>query len=288
MTLQGHSGRLAQASVARYGKRGSVRSDLIPILSWADTDYVDQVNGSERFPPGDGGSSRWPYVVLVALLGVDRMITLTWNVPLWSLFALVFLVIALVMQRVCAHSDGPPSQLRPLILASSVLAVVVSVLVLFSDTPSDRWLLLVWLVPASTALAEKFWPHLPSATLAVVLSCLVVLVLVGQLVVIWHAHTRHERASSFRGQLAQICTGTASRSSGQGQWIAANEWMIAQTTALAPPDQRTRELTAYLINALRQSEASLRVNDPVKQREWQQLAQQIAGDLGIGPSCGVF
>jgi hypothetical protein len=265
-----------------------VRSDLIPILSWADTGYVDQVNGSERFPPGGGRAWGWPYVVLVALLGVDRMITLRWNVPLWSIFALVFLVIALVMQRVSARSEGPPSQLRPLILSSSVLAVVVSVLVLLSDTPSDRWLLLAWLVPASTALAEKFWPHLPSATLAVVLSCLVVLVILGQLLFIWHAHTRRARASSFRSQLAQICTNTVSRSGGQGQWIVANEWMIAQTKMLTPPDQRTRELTGYLINALRQSQASLRVNNLVKQGQWQQLARQIAGDLDIGPSCGVF
>lgn len=254
----------------------------------ADTDSVNQVDSSERFPPEGGTSSRWPFVVLVSLLGVDRMITLTWSVPIWSLFAVVFLVIALVMQRVSASSEGPPRQLRPLTFASLVIAVVATVLVLLSDTPSDRWLLLVWLVPASTTLAGKLWPHLPNTTLALVLSCLIALVIVGQVVFIWHAHTRHERASSFRDQLAQICAGTTARSAVQGQWIAANEWMIAQAETLTPPDQRTRELTGYLINALRQSEASLRVNDPVKQGEWQRLARQIAGDLNIGPTCGVF
>jgi hypothetical protein len=172
---------------------------------------------------------------------------------------------------------------------SVAVAVVFTVLVQLSDTPSDRWLLLAWLVPATTFVAEKIWPHVPNDTLLRIVSCLLAVVIASQLVFIWRAHTRHERASSFRDRLAQICTATASSTtSGGPAWIAANESMISQLAALTPPDERTRELTSYLANAIRNSEASFNANDPVKQAQWQQLAREIAGDLDIGPSCGVF
>jgi hypothetical protein len=247
------------------------------------------VDSSERFPPVGGPIARPSLVGLVVLFGVERQIGIWWDVPMWSALATLVLTIALVVQVVVARSQEPPRPLRPLTLTSLGVAVLCTVLVLLSGAPSDRWFLLAWVVPATTALAEKIWPHLPNTTLVRIISGLLAVVIVGQLGFVWHAHTRHERASGFRDSLAQICTDTVSRrSSGTPAWIAANESMIAQLQTLTPPDQRTRELTGYLANALTQSEASFRLNDHAKQAEWQQLAREIAGDLDISSSCGVF
>lgn len=256
---------------------------------------MGQVDSSEDVPPGGGGAvfPRPSFVVLVVLLGVEWQIWQRWDVPVWSFFAALVLTLAWDVQVVVGRSQEPPRPLRPLTLTTLAVAVVCTVLVVLSGAPSDRWFLLAWLLPAATALAEKICPHLPNTTLVRIISCLLAVVVVSQLWFIWNAHTnaqtRQERASSFHDRVAQICANTVSRSSGGTRtWIAANESMIAQLQTLTPPDGRTRELTGYLINALRNSEASFRVNDPVKQGEWQQIARQIAGYLYISPSCGVF
>jgi hypothetical protein len=214
---------------------------------------------------------------------------LRWSVPVWSIFACIFLAIALTIQRVVARSQELPRPLRPLTLTSLAVAVMITVLVLCSGAPSDRWFLLAWLVPATTTVAEKIWPRLPNATLAGFISCLLAVVIVGQLVFIWRARNEQQQANSFHDQLSQLCTDTDSRSSGgRPGWIAGNEWMIAQLQTLTPSDERTRELTGYLIVELQGSEASLKLDDPIKHAEWQQAAREVAGYLGINQSCGVF
>jgi len=64
--------------------------------------------------------------------------------------------------------------------------------------------------------------------------------------------------------------------------------MIAQLQTLTPPDERTRELTGYLVVELQGSEASLDLGDPIKHAEWQRAAREAAGYLGINRPCGVF
>lgn len=246
---------------------------------------------SESLVPRRGSpSSRASFVALATLSGVEWQIRLRWDVPVWSIFASLFLTIALWVQVVVNRSQEPPRAIRPLTLTSVAVAVICTVLVLLSDTPSDKWFLLAWLVPSTTALAEKIWPHLPNPTLVRIVSCLLAVVIVGQLWFVWRAHTRHERVSSFQNRLAQICTDTAAlrSSSGTPTWVAANEWMIAQIETLTPPDERTRKLTGYLIADLQNSETSLKVNDPVTQGQWQQLARKVAGYLDVNHSCGVF
>lgn len=260
----------------------------MPIPYGADTDSVDEGGRSERFPIRSRALPPGSHLILVVLFGVEWQIRLRWGVPEWSVLATLFLTIALDVQVVVARCQEPPQPLRPLTLTSVAVAVLCTVLVLLSGAPGDRWFLLAWLVPATTLVAEKVWPHLPNITLLRIVSCLLAIVIAGQLFFIWQAHRRHARASNFRDQLAQICTTTASTSTGGPAWIAANESMIAQLAALTPPDGRTRELTGYLINALRNSEASFDANDPVRQGEWQQVAREIAGDLDISSSCGVF
>lgn len=250
------------------------------------------MQGLDHSPTLPTGGSVFPRASLVAinvLFGVEWQIRLRWNVPVWSVFVALFLTIALDVQVVVARFQEPPRPLRPLTLTSLAVAVLCTVLVVLSTVPSDRWFLLAWLVPASLALAERTWPDLPSATLVRIVTCLLALVIVGQVWFIWRAHTRHEQARGFRDQLAQICADTAARTGDTTPaWIAANEWMLAQLASLTPPDQRSRELTGYLANALHASEAYLNTNDPGEQRQWQQLARETARDLGIGPSCGVF
>lgn len=263
----------------------SCRSTLAPIsLS------VDQANDTEKFRTGGNPvASGTTLVVLAGLLSVERIITRMWNVPRWSIFAFVILVIALAIQRLLARSQPGSAALRPLTLTSLAVAVVLTVLVVLSDTPSDRWLLLAWVVPLTTTLADRIAPRLPARALVLIVSGLLAVVVTVQLGFIWQDHRAQARATTFHERLDRICDRTASISRGGTlQWIVANESMLAEIETVTPPDERTRKLTSYLVIALRGAETSMKLNDNAKQLEWQQMARQVAGYLGINRSCGVF
>lgn len=251
---------------------------------------MDQAGDSRPVTEARPVIGRTTLAVVVALLTLERLITYKWNVPRGTDLAFLVLLIALAIIRVLARSQPSTSALRPLTLLSLAVAVVLTVMVVLSGAASDRWFLLGWVVPATTAVAERVGPRLPVATVTQVVACLLALVIVVQLAVIWQAHQAHLRANDFRDRLAQICADTAARSGGGVPgWITANEAMVADIETLNPPDQRTRNLSSSLIGALQGADNSVRRNDPAaKQHEWLQLAQQLASDLGIHRSCGVF
>jgi hypothetical protein len=263
---------------------------VMPVLPCTDTKWMGQTTRPAK--PASGRTpvaSRTSLVVLGVLLGVERLITLKWDVPRWSVFVYVLLVIALVVQRVLAPSQPLSSALRPLTFVAVAIAVVTTVLVALSDARSDKWGLLVWLLPAATASADRLMPRLPPDVLPGIAACLFAVVIVAQFGLIWQAHNTHARADAFHDRIAQICADAASLSSRPTtEWIVANDSMLRQLQTLTPPDVRTRKLTGYLIAELQGAEASFNYNDPSKQREWQESARDTARYLGINRSCGVF
>lgn len=262
----------------------------MPMFSCTDSDRMDHASGSEKPTSGRNPiAPRTTLVVFGVLFGVERLITLRWSVPLWSGFAFVLLLIALAIQRLLARSQPKSSALRPLTLISVAVTVVFTVLVALSDTPTDRWVLLVWLVPVAIATADILGQRLPAETLAYLVACLLAAIITAQLALIWQTHGQQARMNTFDDRLAQICADTASLSSRPTtDWIVANDSMLRQLQTLTPPDGRTRTLTGYLIAELQGAEASFNYNDPAKQRAWQESARYTVRDLGINGSCGVF
>lgn len=234
-------------------------------------------------------TSRATLLVLGALLGVERLIWVKWDVPVWSVFAYLLLVFALLTQRVLAPTQPLSSALRPLTLIAVAVAVAITVLVVLSwDLPGDKWwVLLVWLVPVAMAGVDRLASRLPPQTLPAIIAGLLAVVIFGQLATIRQAHNRRVSAHEFDDRLAQICADTAILSSDQAHgWTGATDSMVEHLQALTPPDQRTRALTGYLIADLRNA-LSFEYSDPAKHSEWQESAREDARYLGID-SCGVF
>lgn len=235
--------------------------------------------------------------MLAAVWGIERLILTGFGVPLWSSFAAIMLMVALGVRAILVTRESPSSSpLRPLTLIAFAVAAVVTVLVALSDSPADRSLLLVWLVPVVVLGVDLLGRRLPADALPYSLGGLLAIVVVAQLWLIWGAYRDQARADAFRNHLAQICAETAALPVGtQAEWIAANESMLTKLGKLAPPDdERTRTLRRDLMTDLAYAEWSLGKDQELRDagrmtwEQWLPFARLDAKHLGVNRSCGVF
>ena len=104
--------------------------------------------------------------MLAAVWGIERLILTGFGVPLWSSFAAIMLMVALGVRAILVTRESPSSSpLRPLTLIAFAVAAVVTVLVALSDSPADRSLLLVWLVPVVVLGVDLLGRRLPADAL---------------------------------------------------------------------------------------------------------------------------
>jgi hypothetical protein len=266
----------------------------------ADTADMAHVERPDR-PPSSGGptriGSRTALIVLGAVWAVERLILTRWGVPLWSSFAAIMLMVALGIRAILvATESSSTSPLRPLTLIATAVAAVVTVLIALSDSPADRGLLLVWIVPVVILGVDVIGRRLPADALPFSIGGLLAIVVVAQLWLIWGAYRDQARADGFRNHLAQICAETAALPMGaRAEWIAANESMLTKLGQLAPPDdERTRKLRLDLMTDLMYAEWSLGKDKALRDagrmtsERWLHYARLDAGHLGIDRSCGVF